>query len=148
MHEGTRLCADKRGESLYQQMGGESVVRRLVETFYDIVEREPVGEPLRRLHLRGNGIARARREQFYFLSGFFGGHKLYVERHGHSNVRKLHAHVDVDPAARDAWIECIRLATDRIGLEAGLRARTMLHVTRVSGTRVNGSPHDEDAPAS
>ena len=148
MHDRTRIRADEGGDSLYQQMGGESVVRQLVETFYDIVEREPVGEPLRRLHLRGNGIAHARREQFYFLSGFFGGHKLYVERHGHSNVRKMHAHVDVDPAARDAWIECMRLATDRIGLEPGLRARMMLHFTRVAATLVNRSPQDEDAPAS
>jgi len=144
MQHRTRIRADEGGESLYDQMGGETVVRRLVETFYDIVEREPVGEALRLLHLRGNGIAHARREQFHFLSGFLGGHKLYVERHGHSNVRKMHAHVEIDPAARDAWLECMRLATDRIGIEPALRARMMLHFTRVAGTLVNRTENDAD----
>ena len=132
------------GSEMCIRDSGETVVRRLVETFYDIVEQEPVGEPLRLLHLRGNGIAHARREQFYFLSGFFGGHKLYVERHGHSNVRKMHAHVDIDPSARDSWLECMRLATDRIGIEPALRARMMLHFTRVAGTLVNRSEDDAD----
>ena len=72
---------------LYERVGGEEGVRRLVETFYDVVEYEPEGEALAILHLRGHGVAHSRIEQFNFLSGFFGGPHLYVEKYGHSNVR-------------------------------------------------------------
>ena len=47
-------------------------MRRLVETFYDVIENEPEGEALAILHLRGHGVAHSRIEQFNFLSGFFG----------------------------------------------------------------------------
>jgi hemoglobin len=123
--------------SLYQEMGGEVVVRQLVETFYDIVEQEPVGAPLYLLHLRGHGVAHSRLEQFYFLSGFLGGPRLYVERHGHSDVRQMHAHVAIDPAARDAWLACMALAIDRVGLSGRIRATLMTHFTRVADMLIN-----------
>jgi hemoglobin len=123
--------------SLYQQMGGEEAVRRLVETFYDIVEQEPVGAPLYLLHLRGHGVAHSRLEQFYFLSGFLGGPRLYVERHGHSDVRQMHAHVAIDQAARDAWLNCMTLAVDRVGLNAEIKAVLMKHFTRVADMLIN-----------
>ena len=118
--------------SLYQELGGEEGVRRLVETFYDIVEREEPGEHLHLLHRRGHGVAHSRDEQFAFLSGFLGGPRLYVERHGHSNVRHMHAHVEIGPEARDAWLTCMRLAMERVGLSDDLRTRLDQHFTRVA----------------
>jgi hemoglobin len=81
------------GPTLYEHLGGEAAVRRLVDEFYDIIEFEPEGAPLRRLHLLGQGIAHSRQEQFLFLSGFLGGPSLYAQKHGHSNVREMHHHV-------------------------------------------------------
>jgi hemoglobin len=118
--------------SLYEAVGGEPGVRRLVETFYDIVEQEPAGAILNLLHLRGSGVAHSRIEQFHFLSGFLGGPRLYIERHGHSDVRQMHAHVEIDAAARDAWLACMELAIDRCGLAGETRDRLMTHFTRVA----------------
>ncbi len=122
---------------LYDEIGGEEGVSRLVETFYDIVEQEPIGAPLHILHLRGHGVAHSRIEQFNFLSGFFGGPSLYAEHHGHSNVRAMHAHVEISPEARDAWINCMSLAIDRAGLSADIKARMMGTFTRVAEMLVN-----------
>ncbi len=122
---------------LYDLAGGEAGISQLVETFYDIVETEPQGEPLRVLHLRGHGIAHARIEQFFFLSGFFGGPNLYLEHHGHSNVRAMHAHVEITPEARDAWLNCMGMAIDRTGLSSELKARMMGPFTRVADSLVN-----------
>ncbi len=122
---------------LYDLAGGEAGISQLVETFYDIVETEPQGEPLRVLHLRGHGIAHARIEQFFFLSGFFGGPNLYLEHHGHSNVRAMHAHVEITPEARDAWLNCMGMAIDRTGLSTELKARMMGPFTRVADSLVN-----------
>ena len=118
--------------SLYQAVGGEPGVRRLVETFYDIVEQEPAGKALNLLHLRGSGVAHSRIEQFRFLSGFLGGPRLYVEQHGHSDVRQMHAHVEIDAAARDAWLACMELAIARCGLARETGERLMTHFTRVA----------------
>jgi hemoglobin len=103
--------------SLYEQMGGATTLRALIETFYDIIETAPEGESLNLLHLRGHGVAHSRIEQFNFLSGFFGGPKLYTEKHGHSDVREMHRHIDVSPAERDAWLLCMSKAIKKINLD-------------------------------
>lgn len=118
--------------SFYDLIGGEDGVRRLVETFYDIVEQEPEGKALNVLHLRGMGVAHSRIEQFHFLSGFLGGPRLYVEKHGHSNVRTMHEHVEIGPEARDAWLNCMTLALDRVGVQPDVKAGMMAHFTRVA----------------
>lgn len=122
---------------LYDLIGGEEGVSRLVETFYDIVEQEPEGAPLLILHMRGHGVAHSRIEQFSFLSGFFGGPQLYVERHGHSNVRQMHDHVDINPQARDAWLTCMSMAIDRVGLPPDIKSQMMATFMRVAQNLVN-----------
>ncbi|MDY0884580.1 group II truncated hemoglobin [Dongia soli] len=123
--------------SLYDLVGGAEGVNRLVETFYDIVEKEPAGHVLLLLHLRGNGVAHSRVEQFNFLSGFLGGPRLYVERHGHSDVREMHAHVEIGSEAHDAWLTCMAMAIDRVGIAADVKERLMGHFRRVTAMLKN-----------
>jgi hemoglobin len=122
---------------LYDLAGGADGVRQLVEIFYDIVETAPEGAPLHILHMRGHGVAHARIEQFDFLSGFFGGPRLYLERHGHSNVRTMHAHVEINAEARDAWISCMSMAIDKVGLTPEVKAQMMEPFRRVAQILVN-----------
>lgn len=122
---------------LYDRVGGEDGLRTLVETFYDIIEFEPEGRGLYILHLRGHGVAHSRIEQFNFLSGFLGGPRLYVEKYGHSDVREMHVHVEIDAEARDAWLNCMSIAIDRVGLPADIKARLMAPFTRVATILVN-----------
>lgn len=126
-----------REPSLYDLVGGEDGIRKLVETFYDIVEFEPEGRSLHLLHLRGHGVAHSRIEQLNFLSGFLGGPRLYAEKHGHSNVREMHEHVEIDAAAKDAWLLCMGIAIDRVGLPAEIKSRLMTPFTRVATMLVN-----------
>ncbi|WP_439541923.1 group II truncated hemoglobin [Hyphomicrobium sp.] len=118
--------------SLYELIGADKGLRALIETFYDIVEFEPEGELLLTLHRRGHGVAHSRIEQFDFLSGFLGGPRLYVEHHGHSDVRAMHEHVDVSEEARDAWLKCMAIAIDRVGLPNDLKQRLMMPFTHVA----------------
>lgn len=117
---------------LYDRVGGEAGLRVLVETFYDIIEFEPEGRGLHLLHLRGHGVAHSRIEQLNFLSGFLGGPRLYVEKYGHSNVREMHAHVEIDAEARDAWLTCMSIAIDRVGLPPDVKRDLMSNFTRVA----------------
>ncbi|WP_290983103.1 group II truncated hemoglobin [Hyphomicrobium sp.] len=127
----------KAPQSLYDRIGGEKGVRALVEAFYDIVEHDRPGEILHLLHLRGHGLEHARLEQFRFLSGFLGGPRLYVERYGHSDVRKMHEHVEITPHARDTWLECMTIAIDRVGFAPEVKSELIRYFTRVATVLVN-----------
>mgnify|MGYP001034383664 FL=1 len=118
--------------NIYQRIGGAPGLRKLVETFYDIIEFEPQGKLLSILHLRGMGIANSREEQFNFLSGFFGGPKLYIEKHGHSDVREMHRHVEVGPAERDSWLACMQMAIERLNYDRELGDELMRHFRMVA----------------
>lgn len=117
---------------LYDRVGGEAGLRNLVEAFYDIIEFEPEGRGLHLLHMRGHGVAHSRIEQLNFLSGFLGGPRLYVEKYGHSDVRDMHVHVEIDAEARDAWLKCMSIAIDRVGLPADVKRDLMANFTRVA----------------
>src|SRR3954466_991097 len=95
--------------SLYDELS-EDKLRVLVETFYDIIEKDPAAEELHLLHIRGHGLAHSRAEQFRFLSGFFGGAKLYVEKFGHANLKKIHEHMEIGPSLRKLWLDCMARA--------------------------------------
>lgn len=96
----------------YLELGGDrAVVLRLVERFYDIMERtEPALAALHELDADGK-ISRRNRDRFgLFLIGWLGGPDDYVRAHGHPRLRMRHAHVPVDVAQRDAWLRCMNAA--------------------------------------
>ena len=107
-------------------------MRALVKCFYDIIESELEGRALHVLHLRGHGVAHSRIEQFNFLSGFFGGPSHYVQKHGHSDVRTMYEHVEITAEARDAWLNCMSIAIDRVALPLNTKQELMRHFTRVA----------------
>ena len=123
--------------SLYDLVGGEEGVLKLVKVFYDLVESHPEGHKLHLLHLRGNGVAHSRVEQFNFLSGFLGGPKLYIEKHGHSNVRTMHEHVEINAEAKDIWLKCMSMAIDDVGLEPATKDQLMSNFTVIAERLVN-----------
>ena len=124
---------------LYDLIGGEEGIIKLVNVFYDIVETNPEGHKLHLLHLRGNGIDHSRVEQFNFLSGFLGGPKLYVEKHGHSNVRTIHEHVEINSEAKDIWLKCMSVAIDHIGIVPTIKDKLMSNFTAIAERLVNRS---------
>lgn len=131
-------------QSLYQRLAGEPGLRAVVEAFYDLIEQDPRFERLHRLHLRGHGVAHSRHEQFDFLSGFLGGPRLYVERHGHSRLREIHAHVPIDAEMRDLWLEGMRLALDRAGVTGSLAEALMRHLGHAAEMARNLPPICDD----
>ncbi len=109
--------------SLYDRLGGDVGVRRLVDAFYDIVEHEPDGELVHRLHVGRFGMDLVRQAQFEFLCGFLGGPQYYVQRMRRSNLRRMHEHLSFGPAEGKAWLTCMTRAMDGLGLEPDLQGR-------------------------
>lgn len=130
--------------SALDDIGGEEPLRELVETFYDLVETLPEGSNLRRLHARGHGVAHARVEQFNFLSGFMGGRPYYKEKHGHMDVKLMHAHVPIRQADAENWLECMRRALDGEGHTGPHVDKLRAVFERVALILVNDVPDWED----
>ena len=127
-------------QSPYQRLGGEAGVRLLVNTFYDLVESRPEGQPLRVMHNAGSGLAHVRETQFMFLSGFLGGPQLYAEQFRHANVRQMHAHLAISEAEAKSWLACMDMALQKVA-DDDTRRLLMTHFTRVANA-LKTAPQD------
>lgn len=116
--------------TVYQMIGGEQALERLVEKFYDIIETDPDGAIVHALHLKGFGISHVRLAQFEFLSGFFGGPQYYAERMGHANLRAMHEHLQIGFTEIKAWLICMEKAIDALEFDSDAKAKLMQHFTR------------------
>jgi hemoglobin len=106
-------------DTLYDAIGGDSAVRRLVDRFYDHMDVLPDVATLRAMH--PPDLGESRDKLYWFLSGWLGGPSLYIERKGHPRLRARHLPFVVDRAARDAWMRCMDLALAEVVADEGLR---------------------------
>ncbi|NDI36747.1 globin [Chengkuizengella sediminis] len=112
-------------KSIYEIIGGESTVRKIVDTFYPIVQENPViGE------LFPEDIMPVMEKQFLFLTQFFGGPPLYSEQYGHPMMRARHLPFEITRERADAWLSCMKKALSKIELDQQLQ--TIL-LERLSG---------------
>lgn len=130
--------------SALDDIGGEEKLRDLVDTFYDLVETLPEGSNLRRLHGRGHGVPHARIEQFNFMSGFMGGRQYYKEKHGHMDVKLIHAHVPIRLADAQNWLSCMRQALADEGHSGPHVDKLNIVFARVATILINDVPDWED----
>lgn len=100
-------------DSPWHRIGGTEAVTALVEVFYDHMSEYE--KPLARLHpCDENGwVDRQSRDHFaWFLDGWLGGPKTYIERRGHPALRMRHAPFPIGEEMRDAWMRSIRAAME------------------------------------
>lgn len=105
----------------YELIGGESAVRALVQRFYALMDSLPEVRPLRELHAAD--LSEAEEKLFLFLSGWFGGPDLYVQRYGPPFLRARHLPFPIGVRERDQWLHCMRGALDEVVSDAALRSR-------------------------
>ncbi|QSA99276.1 group II truncated hemoglobin [Methylococcus sp. EFPC2] len=105
----------------YEQIGGEDAVRRLVERFYQLMDERPQAAVIRAMH--AEDLSSAKEKLFLFLSGWLGGPPLYAERYGPPRLRQAHLGFAIDEKARDAWMDCMKLALAEEVADPALRAQ-------------------------
>jgi hemoglobin len=93
--------------SLFEDLGGEEAIGRLVDAFYRHMETDPTVLPLLAVH---PDLPRARERLFEFLVGWTGGPPLYVQKHGHPRLRARHLHVAIDESMAMMWLYCMEHA--------------------------------------
>jgi len=105
----------------FEMIGGEPVVRGLVDRFYDLMDLEPAFRELRALH--PTTLEGSRDKLFWFLCGWLGGPQYFVERVGHPMLRARHLPFAIGIRERDQWMACMRQAMAEVGLEPTLAER-------------------------
>jgi hemoglobin len=105
--------------TLYEQIGGEATIRKLVDRFYELMDADPQAAGIRALHPAD--LAGSREKLFLFLSGWMGGPPLYVQRHGHPRLRARHLPFPIGEAERDQWLLCMNRALNEVVTEPLVR---------------------------
>lgn len=123
--------------TVLDEIGGEATIQALVTRFYDLIETAPEGARILDLHFQGHGLAHVRAEQLDFLCGFFGGRRYYAERHGHMDLRAIHAHVPIRLRDAEDWLACMTRALDDTGIQGHARARIDAAFDRAAHVLVN-----------
>ncbi|PQA79253.1 group II truncated hemoglobin [Rhodoferax sp. TS-BS-61-7] len=109
------------GITPFEWIGGEAVVRSLVDRFYDLMDLEPGYTELRAAH--GSSLDKARDHLFWFLCGWLGGPDYFVERFGHPRLRARHMPFKIGILERDQWLACMDQAMGDSAVPTELRER-------------------------
>lgn len=125
-----------RAATPYEELGGEPVLRRLVDRFYDLMGSD--SPSLRAMHPADD--ANSRRNLFDFLSGWLGGPQLYMERKGHPRLRMRHAPFTIGTAEAEEWMRCMRGALDDVGVSGALREYIEVKLEQTAQHVRNASP--------
>lgn len=99
------------GDTSFRAAGGIDGIQRLVDDFYAIMDEAEFARGIRRMHPAD--LAESRDKLARFLCGWLGGPKLFAGKYGPIRIPAAHAHLRIDEAERDAWLECMRLAIAR-----------------------------------
>jgi hemoglobin len=106
--------------SLYTRIGGDTVIRQLVERFYALMDELPEAYAARKIHPAD--LTESGNKLFDFLSGWLGGPQRYIEKHGHPMLRRRHFPYAIGPQERDEWLLCMQLALEETVADESLRA--------------------------
>jgi hemoglobin len=110
---------------LYEYMGGETTIRKIVEAFYPLVQSHPLLAPI-----FPEDITPVMEKQFLFLTQFFGGPPLYTMQYGHPMMRARHLPFPVTPSRAEAWLDCMKRALEEVISSEELR---LVILNRLSG---------------
>ena len=123
-------------QSVYEMLGGDEPIRRLVDAFYVRVYQDPVLRPMFPAEME-----ESKRRQLLFLIQFFGGPRLYSEERGHPRLRMRHFSFAIDRRARDHWLQHMLEAIDEAGIEGRAREQMREYFDRASAFLINR--HDD-----
>jgi hemoglobin len=128
--------------SMYERIGGQDTVDRLVEAFYLRMDSLPEAKRIRQLH--GADLSETEATLKRYLGEWLGGPALYSAEKGHPRLRQRHSHVPIGEAERDAWLLCMRGAMDEAITDDAARREIYGLLEKLANWMRNseGNPHD------
>ncbi len=102
-------------KTIYDLLGKENL-KMLVDEFYELVKQNPTIKDMFR-----NDFEEIKHKQLLFLTQFLGGPALYQEKYGHPMMRKKHLPHQVTQEAKEAWLDCMKHAVDKLPIDIKLK---------------------------
>ncbi|WP_432721036.1 group II truncated hemoglobin [Jeongeupia wiesaeckerbachi] len=103
----------------YQLLGGDVVLRQLVDRFYDIMATDPRAAGIHAMHAPDTALIR---DKFFdFLSGWLGGPQRFIDKYGHPRLRARHMPFAIGESERDQWLLCMFQAMEQTPMDPALR---------------------------
>ncbi len=128
--------------TMYERIGGQETVDRLVESFYGRMDSLAEAKDIRAMH--EPDLAPMKAVLKLYLGEWLGGPALYSAVKGHPRLRQRHLHLAIGEAERDAWLLCMRGAIDDTIADAGARQEIYVPIEKLANWMRNteGNPHD------
>lgn len=117
-----------QGDSTFIAAGGEEGLIRLVDTFYHMMDTLPEAQAIRVMH--PEDLTLSRQKLAYFLSGWMGGPRLYMQHFGSISIPKVHMHLTIESEERDAWLLCMEKALDELAYPASFKNYLLEQLSR------------------
>ena len=107
----------------YEKIGGDPVVAKLCDRFYELMDTVPQFAELRAMHPAD--LKNSSEKLYMFLSGWMGGPDLFVEKFGHPRLRGRPLPFSIGLQERDQWVACMVLAMEDVGIDEAVRAKLL-----------------------
>lgn len=111
------------GASIYERIGGAQGVRRLTTRFYELMDSLPDARECRAIH--PPSLDGSEQKLFEYLSYWFGGPPLFIERHGAPMMRRRHFKAAIGAKEVEGWLVCFRRAFEQTVCDPGLYDEVM-----------------------
>jgi hemoglobin len=121
--------------TIYDALGGEAGIHRLVNRFYELMDELPEAYAVRQLH--PESLAGSAESLFEYLSGWFGGPSLYIAKKGHPRLRMRHAPYKVDLRMRDEWMLCMTQSLTEQVADLSLRESLIERFAQMADHMIN-----------
>jgi hemoglobin len=126
--------------SVYEQIGGEMTLYRLVDVFYTKLANDP---ELRQLF--PEDMSEGKYWQFLFLMQYWGGPTRYAELRGHPRLRMRHFPFAITPQARDKWVQYMLEAIDVVGIQEPVRGMMRQYFEQGATFMINRYEQEDNA---
>tara|TARA_R110002096_G_scaffold196966_9_gene380092 strand:- start:4541 stop:4966 length:426 start_codon:yes stop_codon:yes gene_type:complete len=121
--------------TMYDWIGGEQGLRKLVDRFYQVMDTEEQAKTIRAMHKED--LSDIRNGLFEYLSGWLGGPPLFIMKHGSPCITKQHRPFVIDQQASDAWMFCMKKAMQDVEIEEKYREMLTPAFQRMCDTLIN-----------
>jgi hemoglobin len=107
--------------SPYERIGGADGVLALANAFYDEMDQNPAYATLRAMH--DDDLTPMRASLAGFFSVWLGGPRTWLEQRGGFCIMSRHAKMKVTPETAAQWMDCIRYAIAKVGVDTELATK-------------------------
>lgn len=126
---------ENKFKTLYNEIGGQETINKLVDAFYPKVYADKELKPL----FEGD-MEEIKRKQRLFLPQFLGGPAVYSQEFGPPAMRERHLPFEITPKRAQCWLNCMKEAFKEVGLygtPAGMEFYDRL--IQVAGIMINSA---------